>query len=154
MTTDYGMRIVPRGPPIGKIAIAAGLLILFGAVVAGWIWQRPEGVQDAREWTIAGPPCPPATSQAYGRLPFHVSRAFDFADVRFGRAFGHASCAEIHDDGGLGMGTHPVCQFTSPGVLQITTKRGVYYFVPQTGPATVSVPDGQPTCVLASKFKG
>ena len=71
----------------------------------------------------------------------------------FARRFGHMSCAMITNDGGRGLGTFPVCQFTSPASLLVRTPRGEFYFAPGIGqPATVSVPPGLPQCVMNSNF--
>ena len=49
----------------------------------------------------------------------------------------------------------PVCQFSGPSLLTVTTAKGTFYFAPGTGkPATVMTRDGVPSCVLASNFKG
>jgi len=154
VTLDFGARRAGGGLPTGKIALGIGALVLLAAIAWIWSWQTRKAVALAQAWAIAGPPCPAVSLPAYRAAGIPASLAFNFDDVVFARAFGHVSCDEIAYDGGRAMGTYPECQFTSPGTLQITTPKGVFYFFPQTGPATVSVLHGQPQCVLASKFKG
>ncbi len=128
----------------------------FLALMALAHWQKQLGISvgEARTWTIPGPPCPRLTREAYQASVVHVQREFSFGGAGFGRAYGHVSCSMILDNGGHGPGEHPVCQFTSPAVLHITTPRGEVYFFPNAGPATVSVLDGTPQCVLAGRFRG
>ena len=142
------------GLGFGPVAIVIALAV--GAPSAYFSWHRhiEKATALAREWTIAGPPCPAISSQAYAAGPVKASQAFDLGDVRFARGFGHVSCSYIASDGGRGLDDYPVCQFTSPGALHITTPKGEFYFAPSTGPATVSVPNGAPHCVMAGNFKG
>ena len=141
---------------LGFGAVAIVIVLLVGAPAAYFGWQRhiEKATALAREWTIAGPPCPSITSQAYRAGPVKASQTFALGEVSFGRAFGHVSCSYIASDGGRGMDDYPVCQFTSPAVLHVATPKGEFYFAPSTGPATVSVPKGVPQCVMAGNFKG
>jgi hypothetical protein len=164
MTADYGVRSVRRGPSLLLILAVITLAVLL-AVLGAIVYRYWSGqVAEAREWSISGPPCP-----ALGRAQFLAAglqpaadgdvRGFpdiseDYDGVRFARRFGYISCADVRENGGLSLDSHPVCQFTRPEVLTITTARGVFYF--NTGisaPATVSVKDGVPRCVMANRFK-
>ena len=164
MTADYGVRSVRRGlAPIhiallvGLIALAAGLgLLLFR------YWSNE--VAETRAWTIAGPPCPALTHQALisaGLQPAAEGDIRGFPDISegydgaiFARRFGYLSCAVIRENGGLSLDTYPVCQFSRPVVLTITTAKGTFYFhTGDSAPATVSVKGGVPSCVMANRFK-
>ena len=154
MTLDFGARRIRGGVPTGKIALGLGALILLAAIAWIWSWQTQKAVAKGQAWAIAGPPCPVLSRQAYLAAGIPAATTFNFDDVGFSRGFGHVTCDEITYDGGRGWGTYPACQFTSPGMLQITTAKGAFYFFPQIGPATVSVLHGTPQCVRGGKFWG
>jgi hypothetical protein len=150
----YADRPKGRGAGVWLLIGIGCLLVLVPAAV--WSWNRhiEAAVANAKAWTITGPPCPTLTRQAYLAGAVHADHAFQLGDVGFARAYGHVSCNFIANDGGRGLGDYPVCQFTSPAVLRITTPQAEVYFFPSTGPATVSVPHGTPRCVMASRFRG
>ncbi|HEY5411197.1 MAG TPA: hypothetical protein VIJ94_10775 [Caulobacteraceae bacterium] len=126
-----------------------------GAVAIGtWLQQEPANIAKATRWTVAGPPCPAVSPRALADTVVKPGGAFQYDDVTFSRAYGHVYCDEIHDDGGRGLGSHPVCQFTGPAVLKVTTPKGSFYFAPSTGPATVAVAGDIPTCVRGGWFRG
>jgi len=160
MTADYGVRSTRRGSSIIWIVLAIGVVGLGVLVYRFWAGQ----IAVAREWTIAGPPCPAISREALiaaglqaapqGDLRGFPDMNSDYDNVRFGRRFGYVSCAGIHDNGGLSLDSHPVCQFTRPVVVTVTSAKGVFYFnTGGTAPATVTVQDGVPRCVLANRFK-
>jgi hypothetical protein len=159
---DYGVRSSYRLEAIGKLVFlvlsgAAMAVVVYGAV-GKEAQHRAEVIAEAKAWTITGAPCQSLSARSYftqlQASDMRATRAFDFMGVTFARAFGHVSCSEIHEEGGRSDATFPVCQFTSPGALEVTSGQGVFYFFPQAGPATISVHGGRPQCVLASKFKG
>ena len=164
MTADYGVRATRRGVTPLQIVLGIGLLVLalaLGVILYRyWIGQ----MAIARQWSIAGPPCPAVSQSALAASGLRAAsdgdlRGFpdmnnDYDNVRFGRRFGYVSCAEVRDNGGLSIDSHPVCQFTRPVVVTVTSPKGVFYFnTGSTAPATVSVQDGRPSCVLANRFK-
>lgn len=142
--------------------IGAMWLILLAVIVAAlipagiWSWRRhiELATAEARAWTIAGPPCPTLTRQAYEAGPVRATLQVQLGDISFDRAYGHVSCNFIAYDGGRGFGDYPVCQFTSPAVVHVSTPKGETWFFPSTGPATVSVPHGVPRCVMAANWHG
>ena len=142
------------GPGFGAVAIVIVLMVGVPAAYFGWQRHIEKATALAREWTITGPPCPAISSQAYAAGPVKATESFALGEVSMGRGFGHVSCSYIASDGGRGLDDFPVCQFTSPGVLHVTTPKGEFYFAPGAGPATVSVPNGTPQCVMAGKFRG
>lgn len=143
-----------RGGSIIRIVATLGIVLVIGVVAASWLYHRSEAVRTAQAWAITGPPCPTASQQTFAASAMKPHMAYEFGDVSFTRAYGHVSCQEITNDGGRGFGTFPECQFTSPGLLQVTTKRGDFYFIVETGPATVMVKDDVPSCVRAGNFHG
>jgi hypothetical protein len=153
MASDFGGGARKKSLPVVPI-VAILVLAVAAAVFAGWWLPRSREVAKAQAWTFTGPPCPTATAQAFAASVVQPRESFEFADVTFARGYGHASCEQITNDGGKGFGTHPVCQFTAPAVLHVTTKRGDFYFITQTGPATVAVRDGVASCVRAAHFRG
>ena len=136
---------------VSPLAIGAGLIVL-AAIVGGWGWHRHTVYVDTQALTITGPPCPTTTRQAYLSSDIPASHVFIYDDVRFARADGMVSCDEIADHGGYGFGKLPVCQFNSPTVLEVITSRGEYFYATRAKPATVTVSDGTPSCVLAARM--
>lgn len=124
----------------GSQVITAGsgaaiwLALMFGPV--------PAAAADARHAS-----CPRLTAEAFTRrltarrvLP---ARHFHFGGAHFSRASGRADCAMA----GANDAAFPVCRFSAPVALQVTTGRGRYDFFPGLGPATVTVRGGEASCV-------
>lgn len=157
-TFDYGERTGTRGrlrrillvaAPVGVAAILAGSWLSFHAHHEK---QLAQARTFAPEWMISGPSCPhTAPAEVGGNLVPDKVMVFD--KVTFARRFGHADCRFVATQEGAGRRGFPVCQFTGPAVLEITTRRGTFKFAPGIGhPATVAVQGGQPTCVLSADF--
>lgn len=153
---DFGRRLARKRVP--RWALAAAVAGVAAAVTAA-IWvpsllaHRADAISTARAWTIHGPPCQALTPAASRKQWYKASKAFEWDGVTFARGAGHASCQDVGYRGGRGLGVFPVCQFTSPEILAITTGKGTFYFAPGLGrPATVSVQHGLPSCVAASNF--
>ena len=153
MASDFGARARKRSVPVAPILAIVALVLAAGVALMWWL-PRSREIAKAEAWTFTGTPCPAVSVQAFAAFVVQPKESFEFGDVTFARGYGHASCEQITNDGGRGFGTHPVCQFTSPGVLHVTTKRGDFYFITQTGPATVAVQDGVASCVRAARFRG
>jgi hypothetical protein len=164
MTADYGVRSRHRGLSPVQITLGIGVVLLLGAL--GWNLARywSGQIAETREWTIPGPPCPALSRQALiaaglqaapeGDLRGFGDLTSDYDGVRFSRRFGYMSCAAVRENGGYSLDSHPVCQFTRPGVVTVASAKGVFYFnTGSNAPATVSVKDGVPACVLANRFK-
>jgi hypothetical protein len=121
MATDFGGGRKGGGLPLGVLAI-----VVVAALGAGlWFWTVPRWEAEARHWTVKGPPCRELTAQQYQAAAAGGPRLQidDFDDVDFGRAYGHVSCADIHDDGGRGFGMHAVCEFSSP--TRVVVRRAI-----------------------------
>jgi hypothetical protein len=141
-----------KGGPGRRLLLfgAAGAVTAAVAVVA--LLGEYGAAKDPRSVAVTGPPCPSVSHAAFVE-PLKADQIFEFFDVRFGRRFGGADCAEATTVGTFGMTTHPVCQFSSPAVLAIKTAKGMFYFEPGVGRvATVSIVDDTPRCVLASPY--
>ncbi len=155
MPQDFGSgswRTRRIAPPRRTLALA---LVMGGAVAFGtWLQHDPANVARARLWTVTGLPCRALTARAFADSAVKPGAMFQYDDVTFTRGYGHVYCDEIHDDGGHGLGSHPVCQFTGPAVLKVTTPKGSFFFAPSAGPATVAVAGDIPTCVRGGWFRG
>lgn len=94
---------------------------------------------------ISGEPCPVITQADYQARGAKAKQAFITNDIRYERRFGHADCNVVAAGGGFA----PVCQFSGPSLLVVTTQKGAFYFAPGTGRAvTVITRDGVPSCIL------
>jgi hypothetical protein len=139
-------------------------LMLGGAIVVGVIGVGVTSYMDragllaastaeVRPETLVGEPCPVLTPEAYAARPVKAKQGFSSNDIRYERRFGHVECSVIAARKGA-TDFIPVCQFSGPSLLTVTTAKGTFYFAPGTGkPATVMTRDGVPSCVLASNFK-
>lgn len=136
-------------PTLGLVA--AGLL--GWSLTARFLHLRAERIADAKAWTITGPPCARITEAELAADAGKGLRRFDHGGVTFFRREGDVECAPVYYDGGRGDGFYPVCQFTGPGDLKVSTAEGQWRFRPGPGrPATVSVPHGRAACVTAVRI--
>jgi hypothetical protein len=128
------------------VALAAGL----------WFWTVPRWEAEAKHWMVQGPPCRQLTAGQFQAASADGPMQVDnFDDIDFGRAYGHVSCADIHDDGGHGWGQHAVCQFSSPTRVVVRTARSQAYFEAVPGqPVTVSVLKDRAECVVGGNEWG
>ena len=153
MTHDFGVRKTRRNIPFVPLALVVAGLLLAGTRLMYWREVRTVVAAQTRQMTLGGQPCPGLTRQAFVDGHMAASLVFDFGDVRFARRFGHVDCSMVAERGGAGA-FYPVCDFTGPAVLVVTTKKGEVYFAPGVGNgATVSVAHDQPRCFMGSKFR-
>ncbi|TAJ70462.1 MAG: hypothetical protein EPO51_18205 [Phenylobacterium sp.] len=132
-------------------AIAVGLPGWF--LSQSYLGKRDAALFLAREATVDGPPCPSLTKAQFEARGLKVKKATLYEGVTFARQFGHMDCRSLRYGAGWGTEVYPVCQFTSPRSLKVTTPKGEWYFDPGPGqPATVGAPHGQARCVMASNF--
>lgn len=103
----------------------------------------------ARE--AAGRPCPTLSPDAYAKTLMATrvlpGRHFGFGGAFFARASGGVSCVMTHAGGGAAF---PACRFSNPKVLQISTAKGRFDFLPGSGPATVTVRHGEAACTMGA----
>jgi hypothetical protein len=155
MASDHGARRKRRrGSSVGIVAIVVGIPLLLGTALVSVLVQRHQAIEEAAAWAIAGPPCASLTPAAYQAGPQHPFESFTYEGVGFGREYGHVSCNAVVNNGGRGFGTFAECQFTSAGVLKITTKNGDFYYSTGSRPSTVAVHQDRPSCVMAGHFTG
>lgn len=140
-----------------KVTLVAAALIAVS--LPGWflaqsyLGKREAALFLASEATVDGPPCPSLTKAQFEAQGLKAPKATLYEGVTFARQFGHMDCRSLRYGAGWGTEVYPVCQFTSPKALKITTAKGEWYFNPGPGqPATVGAPRGQARCVMASNF--
>lgn len=110
------------------------------------------GAAAARLSEIDGPACPTLTAEEYAARGAQAKKAFVFDQIRFDRRYGHVDCNSVAT--GQGLGYVPVCQFSGPALLVVTTAKGAFHFAPGAGkPTTVIVEDGAPRCIVDGKFR-
>lgn len=156
-TRDYGVSAKAGMSRPAKISFALGALVAIGGAAAvighSWWYERQESIANAEQWTIAGPPCPQLTAEAFNAAGLRTRQGSEYNGIIFRRVAGNLSCNEIAKGGGTGLGKYFVCQFTAPSVLTVTTAKGEFYFHPGVGRnATVEVQDGVARCVLGGDF--
>ena len=102
------------------------------------------------EWAITGPPCPIAAGPSLFRKP---PKAFGYQGARFTRQYGNVSCVVVPDAGPFSKARHPVCQFSGPARVTVVIGDRNFAYEPDIGrKATISIRDGQPTCVIGGWF--
>ena len=93
-------------------------------------------------------PCPGLSQGAFAKTLMATrvlpGRHFGFGGAFFARASGAVSCVMKHE----GAAAFPLCRFSNPRVLQISTAKGRFDFLPGSGLATVTVRDGRAACVM------
>ncbi|HLI65708.1 MAG TPA: hypothetical protein VKU90_05025 [Caulobacteraceae bacterium] len=155
MSGDFGVRRGRRrGVSFHLLLAVVGAPVLMTAALGVWLLERNRAIEEAAAWTFTGPACRALTAAEYQARPSHPMPTFSYENVGFGRAYGHASCNNVVNDGGRGFGTFPECQFTSADLLKITTAKGDFYFSVGSHPATVAVHRDTPSCVMAGSFTG
>ncbi len=135
--------------------IAAVLVLTLGVGLVTWnaVRGRKVDVATAQAWDIKGPPCAQLTLEQWNAKHLKVRDVTNYDGRMIGRWSGDVSCSDVKDSGGAGFGTDRICQFTNPTALAVTTPAGAFYFETGTGqPATLSLHQDKPKCVLASKF--
>jgi hypothetical protein len=133
-------------------ALAIGFTVVGITSYQNRVQKIAESAAAANAAAIVGPPCPVLTKAEFDALDMKPKKLFIFNEVNFARRFGHVECNVVSDGGGTGFA--PICQFSSPSLLSVTTKDGaVTYFKPGTGkPVTVTTPGGKPKCMMAANF--
>lgn len=144
----------PSGLPPELVGTVMFLLLICS--IPAWLVYETWSMQQAerRAWSIAGPACPeierPTPALFGGKEP----RRFSYGGATFERRFGHVSCASPLGEGLIPGAPYRVCQFNGPGAVSVRTPAGVTYFKPGVGsPATVTIRDGQVSCVVGGWFR-
>lgn len=146
-----------RLTPGEKIVVAVAVLV--SAAVPAWMFggsylrERDAALSRASEARIEGPPCPSLTRAQFEAQGLKAPKATLYEDVVFARQFGHMDCRLLRYGAAWKTEVYPVCQFTSPKALKVTTPKGEWYFSTGPGqPATVGTPHGEARCVLGGNF--
>jgi len=135
-----------------------GILVVSSLVFAfvnGVIQRHNAIISSATYWMETGRSCPSTNPAAFSQSNDGLRNQFSFIGVNFTRNITSAvRCAGVASDWGRGSKVTPVCLFNSPGILDITTRRGRFVFGPRLyRPVTVSVDDGRPRCVLNADYR-
>lgn len=114
-----------------------------------------QSTENADLAAVAGPPCPAVSAAAFQQAlkvqQLKLKYVFNFNGDVFARAIGDADCDVATAKGTAGLGSYDVCEFTSPTVLSVQTRKGEFFFLPGVGhKATVTTADGIGRCVLAA----
>ena len=126
---------------VGVIVLAVGNHLRRATIIEQSTANLPAGAME-------GEPCAVMTKAEYEARGAKAAHAFITNDIRYERRYGHADCS-IVKAGGAGNDFVPVCQFSGPAQVVVTTDKGAFYFAPGVGrPATVATRDGVPTCVI------
>ena len=147
------MRLTP-GQKI-TFVIAGVIIVALPAWVLGgtYLKDRNAALALSRSWTIEGRPCPTLSAAAFAERGFKAPKSVDYSGVVVSRQFGHIACSALRYGQAWGLSEYVVCQFTSPNVIKVETRKGEWYFAPGMGqPATISTPQDEARCVLASNF--
>lgn len=160
MTTKDFYTDATRQRRIGRTVLVVVLVGMVAGAIALALMERKKRTDAiaattaaAGVSTIAGPPCPTLTAEEFAPRAAKTDKVAQFNDDTYARRSGHMDCNLVALPGV--KDPVPVCQFTSPQVIAITTAKGSWYFAPGVGqPATIQVPDEVPACVVASNFRG
>ena len=140
---------------VGQVVNLAGLMFVIVSIPALTIYETwSEQAAMRRAWDIAGPACPvvEASPTLFGAKG---SKAFEYGEIRFERRFGHVSCVAPSKRGMVGGEVYRVCQFSAPAALAVTTEGRTSLYKTGVGRrATVTVRDGQVSCVVGGWFSG
>ena len=139
----------------GRFLNLSGLMLVILAVPALSIYETwSEQAAMRRAWNIAGPACPvvePSATFFGAKGP----KGFDYGGIRFERRYGHVSCVAPAKRGMVGGEVYRVCQFTAPAALAVTADGRTHLYKTGVGQrATVTVRDGQVSCVVGGWFSG
>lgn len=156
-TKDFYSDARRRRRMVRNTAIFVGICLALGAVAVGLMERKSRADAIARSTAAAGPalkgpPCPTATAEAFAPQAAKAKKVFQFNGDIYARRFGHLDCNLVEMKGV--RDPVAVCQFTGPRALSVATAKGTSYFLPGAGqPATITVIDEVPSCVLASNFR-
>ena len=136
--------------------LAGGVVIVASLGICAFIYfaQKNASAVEAEFWSLQGPPCPAMTPAAYDQA-WGKPQVTRYGGAGFEYRVGHMMCTQRRDERQDGeAGLHPVCQFTGPVFLGVTTARGRYFFEPPNmNAARVGIVNGEARCVLIPGFK-
>jgi hypothetical protein len=134
----------------GAVVIVASL----GICAFIYLAQKTASAVEAEFWSLQGQPCPVMAQAAYEGA-WGKPQVTPYGGASFEYRVGHMMCTQRRDERQDGEASlHPVCQFTGPVFLGVTTARGRYFFEPPyTHAARVGIVNGEARCVLIPRFK-
>ena len=134
-----------------RVAGIVGVLLLVAFIplqVGYGTWAEHRALTD--EWKIAGPACPGKVHDWRWSPP----RTIRYKGVGFSRQYGGIYCEAVPEPGLLSKATYPVCQFSGPARIIVTTADRSTVYEPGIGKrATVTVRKGKVSCVVAGWFE-
>jgi hypothetical protein len=132
----------------GIVAVMLAVASIPLSIAYGTLMDR-QALQ--KDWIIPGPPCPVVSNGMWFHRPPH---RFNYHGVVFSRQYGNVSCMVLPDDGTFSKASHTVCQFSSPAAVSVTAGGRTVIYEPGIGhPATVTIRDGRPSCVVGGWFE-
>jgi hypothetical protein len=132
----------------GIVAVMLAVASIPLSIAYGTLMDRQALEED---WVIAGPACPVVGHAMWFHRPPHK---FSYQGVDFTRQYGSVSCMVLPDDGALSKARHTTCQFSSPAAVSVTAGGQTTIYEPGIGhPATVTIRDGRPSCVVGGWFE-
>jgi len=130
--------------------VAVGIGVLFYTQSKAHRDAVAAATAEAKPWELVGDPCPEGFTGPWAKPEFAPKKSLVFNGITFTRRSGHADCSTIAVEGKKDEFV-PLCQFNGPILVEVKTDKGVFKFQPDVGrPATVSVVEGQPRCVMAA----
>lgn len=136
-----------------QLVTTVALVSLLPTLVIFEVWSQSRALQ--AQWTVAGPACdrvdrPAAWATSHRRDPIR----FTYGGATFTRQFAAVSCAAVPKSWWWPQESYAVCMFANPGAVTVGTIDGPVTFQPPYGqPATVTVRDGQASCVVGGRFR-
>lgn len=132
--------------------IGAGIIIVLSLSLYDRFLNVRDATQESGAAAITGPPCPSITPDEITRYGLQTRYSTDFNGLTLGRRFGEVSCSEVAAKGGLGVKSYPVCQFSGPDVVTVSSGQSTLYFRPGVGKkASILAQAGAaPRCVMAA----
>ena len=140
------------GANLSTVLILVPILSALPAFIVFNNWANTMSLRKA--WTIAGPACPVvATPSPTGTRHHKPPTTFWYGEARMTRAFGGAECGSVPENPLWPSQNYRVCRFNNPGAVTVRVGTRTTVFEPPVGnPATVTVRDGQATCVVGGWF--
>lgn len=141
-----------------RLQTAAGAALVVAALalpawLVGSTWLDRTALK--RQWTIAGPACPVVAKVDKAVVGRRSPQFFEYRGVRFGRQSGEVSCVAPPLGNPLDPKSYTVCQFPAPVMVSVAAAGRTTIFQPGLGRrATVTVRDGQVSCVMAGWYRG
>ena len=151
-SSDAFTRKPRRGATATLIVVAIGLIVVCAPAWGVYRWWAFRHELRA-DWTITGPPCPPAVDSWEAIARTHTPHEFSYGGMHLRFPSGAADCSPVPEDYITGR-AYSVCQLTAPGLIVVTAGGRTATFEPGQGRrATVRLRNGQVSCVLGGWYR-